>query len=294
MRYESHGQVVEVDVPDGYDDEVDDWIDHFIPGIEQTEAEPDYTVRLEEGEPGLDYDDSQAIITSPEDRLEPLDAVMMGSRAFEKLYNEDGVYSMHSSAVTDGETSVIITGEANTGKTTTALKLCRDYDLEMISGDRTLIEDRETVEGTKQIRLRTGSLLEEFDLQELVDERPDDIWQETDVYTGDDLDIDEADGEYPVSAVYFVKKVPGETSIDSFELPEALIEYSRQASMFSRSHPELLYGPKQPVPVLEDDEEGQMRIEDAEELLEDVDCYSLSGELEALSDEIHRREFDDG
>ncbi|MDY6777896.1 MAG: hypothetical protein SVU32_04465 [Candidatus Nanohaloarchaea archaeon] len=294
MRYESHGQVVDIDVPDGYEDEVDDWIEHFVPGIEETDAEPDYTVHLEQGEEaGLQYDEDEAVITSPEERFHPMDAVMMGARAFEKQYNEDETYSLHSSSVTDGEHSVLITGEANTGKTTTALKLCRDYDLSIISGDRTLIQDRKAVEGTKKLRLRTGSLLEEFDLGELVDERPDDIWQETGIYTGEDLDVEEADGEYPVQAVYFVKKVPGDMNIDTFDLPESLIEYSRQASMFSRSHPELLYGPGQPVPVLEDEEDGQMRIEEAEHLLEDVDCYTLSGELEDISEEIYRREFSD-
>lgn len=78
-----------------------------------------------------------------------------------KDFLKDGYTKVHCSSVTNGLDSYIIIGPKRTGKTSTALGLCRYCDFSLIDGDLTLIKDNKIIGWSTPIgtRAKTTEIL---------------------------------------------------------------------------------------------------------------------------------------
>lgn len=84
---------------------------------------------------------------------------------FEKMFQENGKYSMHSAAIEKDDNCTLLVGETFSGKTSTVLECCLNRDFKYVSDERTTIRIRGNealIEGGNTLLAARKGFLQEF------------------------------------------------------------------------------------------------------------------------------------
>jgi hypothetical protein len=127
---------------------------------------------------------------------------------FSLKFQEQCKFILHASAVEYNNKAVLFTGNGGSGKTITALTLCKDFNYNLISNDKALVSlktDSIYIEkGSKMFTLRRSSLnATNPDLSKRIfgNESDTDIWNSKKVLQPSDLEISISKGNIELSAL---------------------------------------------------------------------------------------------
>ncbi len=146
----------------------------------------EYVIRYEESEEEITvkYSDKTVVIRAPWRSVQEGETLLYAAFPFIELQRQQhGFVTVHAAAVMLGSNAVLILGKEGSGKTTTALGLCRSHGGRLIGNDLVVIgsEDKNGKivihGGTKFLSLRYESIQRNMpDLLHLFPEKKEDPW----------------------------------------------------------------------------------------------------------------------
>jgi energy-coupling factor transporter ATP-binding protein EcfA2 len=256
----------------------------YIPSLNISDSTErvDYELQVLKGNPAFDYDQRRAIYTVP--NIDNNDVMALFSRYFEYLFFKDRKYSVHSSAFCRDDETTIIAGRSGAGKTTLLLKLLEeDSGLEVISGDRTLIDGDYALGGTRVINVKGSSLLYEFP------ELGRRMGIEEDTGAQEQFRLTECNSPFKyrtkpaiIKNIIYPFKTSGELEVKQLGHPSRLTRFVNQAFHFLDEFPRILLGGQMVLstPITED--EKNIALIQMNSLISGVDSYAISGSLEDM------------
>ena len=252
----------------------------YIPGVKITQTtsgkENHYEIVIKEGSPSFNINNDRAIYTTP--KISEEDIMALSSRITEYLWSKKGIYSVHSSAININDKTILMPGRPGAGKTTLMLALVKRFpEAKIISGDRTLIDNKIIVEGTKTLNFIASSLEEEFPyysnlLKEYKKKNRVTFPAEKSPFT---YHFEPTD----ISAIIYPQKHPGKFIGKEIQGVSNLIRFSNQAYYFLDEFPRLLIGALIPITTPLHDEEKQKTLYEMKRLTDTTPSYFTSGTL---------------
>ena len=120
-----------------------------------------YILQGQDNTISFDVDSNFIFVTIRGNKIRILDYIYMLLEMFANDLANTNKYLLHSSALKyDNNKSILLVGDANSGKSTLAYNLMSNYDMQLISNDHTLIGQENSVlttfSGTKPLELRYG------------------------------------------------------------------------------------------------------------------------------------------
>ena len=115
----------------------------------------------------FDVYSNSIFVSTKKDKIRIIDYIYMLLEMFANDLANTNKYLLHSSALKyDDNKSILLVGDANSGKSTLAYNLISKYDMQLISNDHTLIGQKNsvltTLSGTKALELRYGVINKYF------------------------------------------------------------------------------------------------------------------------------------
>jgi len=154
-----------------------------------------------------------------------------------------GFVTLHAAAVARDGWAVVLLGPAGAGKTTTAIRLCREHGCELTGNDLVVVGGRErvsTVAGSARLRLRYSSIARVLpELLGLFPAAVTDPWRTKVDVTPDRVGVAAAQNPAEVAAVVFVHVDngypnlvvgPGDSLVHRLNLYENALRYIRAVS----------------------------------------------------------------
>lgn len=116
-----------------------------------------------QGEPRADYLARQWLLRlyASEDELSGVDLLFLSYLLLEWQLHRNGLITLHAAAVERDGSALLLLGHSGAGKTTTAIRLCRDYGCRLIGNDLVVVGgpgDPQALCGTTHVRLRHSSV----------------------------------------------------------------------------------------------------------------------------------------
>ncbi|MCX6787126.1 MAG: hypothetical protein NTY93_01205 [Candidatus Kaiserbacteria bacterium] len=174
----------------------------------------EYSVRYDESrdETVVEYSSKNVVIRAPWDAVQRGETLLYAALPFIELqWQQQGFVTIHAAAVSLNAKAVLILGKEGSGKTTTALGLCRSYGGRLIGNDLVVVgsasENGEIVtrSGTKFLSFRRESIQRNIpDLLHLFPEGNEDSWLQKVLVHPPKVNIKMCDGEVPLGNAYFV------------------------------------------------------------------------------------------
>ena len=213
------------------------------------------------------------------------DTIMTLSRLFDKILIENGYYIMHSSAVSKDENAILFSGISSAGKTTSALKLCLEYDdIKFCSGDKTVLKEDEVIGGTKRTHVRKGSIL--YELPKLKKyfniEDNENIWNEQVYLRPSWVNIKE-ENEKKLKAIIFPKKLSLPLKIKKLDKRDAFLRIHENLTYFY-NYPHLLVGQELPLNINIKYKDKVKVTKYAKFLSENINVFTVDGKLDEITD----------
>lgn len=184
----------------------------------------EYSVRYDESrdEISVEYSSKNVVIRAPWDAVQRGETLLYAALPFIELqWQQQGFVTIHAAAVSLNAKAVLILGKEGSGKTTTALSLCRSHGGRLIGNDLVVVgsvsENGEMVtrSGTKFLSFRRESIQRNIpDLLHLFPEGNEDSWLQKVLVHPPKVNIKMCDGEVSLGSAYFVHV--DETKTDLF------------------------------------------------------------------------------
>lgn len=281
--FHSVGETIKLSIKEGFD--LDKLVmQQYIPSLTISDSAEivDYSIQVRAGNPQFDFDKERAIYTTPD--MNNKDVMALLSRYFEYLFFREGKFSVHSSAFCQDGNATIIAGRSGAGKTTLLLKMLEcDPDLEVISGDRTLINSDYALGGTRVINVKGSSLLYEFpELGRRMDLKEDIEAQEQFQFTEDDSPFDYHSGPSPIKHIVYPFKTNGKLEVKKLTYPGTLTRFVNQAFHFLDEFPRILLGGQMVLSTPITENEKNLALKQMQTFVSRVDSYAVSGNLDDM------------
>lgn len=213
------------------------------------------------GSPSATFDEASdtLIIQAEAGALSPESLLHLAYLVLERQLQRLGYLTLHAAAAAFGGRAALLIGPTGAGKTTTAVRLCRDHGCELVGNDLVVVGGRNeprTLTGTRHLRLRYSSLAQV--MPELLGFFPatvDDPWRTKIDLAPSQIDVTVAAGPAVVGAVAFVHvdpdyrvlvDEPGDTLVHRLNLHENALRYVRGASTPWLVGDDLAFGPYVP------------------------------------------------
>lgn len=204
-------------------------------------------------------------------------------------------YLLHSSSLKyDDNKSFILTGDANSGKSSLAYKFMNDYKFQLISNDHTLLglenDKLITLTGTKEIEMRVGILKQNFNSQfvRMNINSDEDIWSKKIIvndYINKEL-ISSNDKTY-VTDIFQIDIISnGDTFIKEKDYIDQRLYLYEQLSKIIKATYNLITGFNYPLPSLETEVILNQLDVDVQTSLENTKIHIAKGTLDNLSKEM--------
>jgi hypothetical protein len=219
-----------------------------------------------------------------------MDSIMLSSRLLESALIEDGFYSFHSSAVSDGECVIILGGSSSSGKTTTALNVCLNLPkiLKFYSGDRTVLHESNVMAGTKKIHVRGGSVVYEIPkLQKYIQfEETESPWDTTKLIEPRTIEIEPDIGEREIKCVVYPRRGSHKLKIGRVRDDRAVLRLHDDICHFSDIYPNMILGQREPIDIEIPRKSRKKRIEYILSLSKEIPILTVSGNLNDITKSV--------
>lgn len=283
LYFDSTGKTIKLSINESFDlDKL--LMQQYIPSLNiSSSAETvDYSIQIVEGNPLFDFDKERAIYTAPD--MNNKDIMALLSRYFEYLFFREGKYSVHSSAFCRDDKATIIAGRSGAGKTTLLVKMLEENSgLEVISGDRTLIDGNYALGGTKVINVKGSSLLYEFpELGRRIGVEEDTEAQKQFQFNEDDSPFDYHTEQVPIRHIIYPFKTSGKLEVKKLTYPGTLTRFVNQAFHFLDEFPRILLGGQMVLSTPVTENERNLALKQMNSLVSRVDNYAISGSLKDM------------
>ncbi len=196
------------------------------------------------GRAGATWDGSTLIVHAAAEELPAEGLLYLAYLVVEAERHRHGLVTLHAAAVCRDGAAVLLLGSAGAGKTTTALRLCRDHGAALAGNDLVVAGGcgpvPEVLAGSCRLRLRHASVARV--MPELLGMFPDDVsdpWRAKRDIEPARLGIGTAAVPAPIVAVIFIHvdagypavvNEPGDTLVHRLNLHENAVRYIRGAS----------------------------------------------------------------
>lgn len=204
------------------------------------------------------------------------------------------LYFVQSSVVKYDDThSIMLLGDPNSGKTSMAYSLMKEYGYSLVSNDNVLINGNETICGTKEVQMRYGAMkiyfpeiLPYISIPKEDEERSE--W-DTKIYINDYLKnngFKEADKSV-ITDIYNISTYQnGNTFIkDRENVDKKLLIYENITKQI-RSNRYVLVSMDYPIPSFENEIYMQERYSVAKKIAENTNVYDAKGTIKTLTKRI--------
>ena len=242
----------------------------------------------------IDFDISSNLIfiTIRDSKIRILDYIYMLLQMFSNDLSNSKKYLLHSSALKyDDNKSILLVGDANSGKSTLAYNLVSNYGMQLISNDHTLIGKEDSVlktfSGTKLLELRYGVIDKYFsNFQYLIKDTPKEgIWSRK-IIVNDYIDRNmiASDDKTIVSDIYQVDLCEnGSCFLKTKDyIDQRLFLYEHLSKQLKGTY-NLITGYDYPMPSVESQEKLQTLNNQIKEYLKNVNVHMCKGSIEELS-----------
>ena len=252
-----------------------------ITNVKDSEVDADYEVELAEGNELLEINKGRIVMRGKLNKsLFPQDIVVLLSGLYESLYTEKDMFSIHSSSVLNDDEGYLLVGPSSVGKTTTALKLCKDYSFKFFSGDRSIIDSKGILRaGTKPLAFRKRSLYEELGMQQYENFG----WEDSIKLTAEELGLESSSKETILSKIYFPRKTSGNLFTEDIPYESKIFRLYKMSCYFEEMHLPVLYGLKRAVPQFLSEDLKKKKLSLVEKIVSDYPMESVTGSLNNMS-----------
>ncbi len=283
LYFDSVGKRIKLSIEENFDlDKL--LIQQYIPSLNISDSAErvNYSIKIMDGNSSFDFDRERAIYTTPD--INNKDVMALLSRYFEHLFFREGKYSVHSSAFCHNNKATIIAGRSGAGKTTLLLKLLEeDSGLEVMSGDRTLIDGDSVLDGTKIINVKGSSLSYEFpEIGKRIGIEEDTEAQKQFKFTEEDSPFCYRSERATIKNIIYPFKTNGKLEVKKLDYPSKLTRFVNQAFHFLDEFPRVLLGGQMvfSTPITED--ERNLVLRQMNTLVSTLDSYAISGSLDDM------------
>lgn len=160
----------------------------------------------------IEYSRNGAVIRAPWHSIREGETLLYAALPFIELQRQrHGFVTIHSAAVSINSRAILILGKEGSGKTVTALELCRSHGAQLIGNDLVIIGSRNrddkvvTHSGTKFLSLRYESISRNMpDLLHLFPEHDEDPWLRKIIVNPLRANIDSCAEETPLCGTFLV------------------------------------------------------------------------------------------
>lgn len=240
-----------------------------------------------------DVINNSAVLNMTENQVRLPDIIYILLSMFSKLLEKDNKYLIHSSVVKkQDDTSIMIVGDANAGKTSLAYKLMQDYGCKLISNDHAIVglngNKAMVYGGTKEIQMRVGTLKMYFpDLFEKINVACSDIWEKKiivndyinqNMIANSDEEINDLTEIYNISTYY-----KGDTFLRRKEKIDELLFLYESISRQIKGTYNLITTFNYPMPSIENPEMLQRLSTNCKNVLDNVNIYEGKGAIDDLT-----------
>jgi len=219
-----------------------------------------------------------------------MDSIMLSSRILEKSLVDDGMYSFHSSAISNGKEVVILGGGSSSGKTTTSVNscLCFPNDISIYSGDRTILKGCKALAGTKKFHMRVGSIAYEMpELQNyIIPKETETPWDKIELVEPEKIGIHTDSGERDVKCFVYLRRGAHKKKIERIRDDRALLRLHDSVCHFSDSYPNMILGQRQPINIHISGQKMKERIDYISSLFKEIPVLTVSGDLQEMTKSV--------
>ncbi len=251
-----------------------------------------------------DREKNIAFIFAKEEEIRFLDLVYIILPMFSNVLQRENKYLIHSSALKyNDDSSILLVGNANSGKTSLAYELIDKYDFKLISNDHSIIgiEDNriKIYAGTKEIQMRVGAIKLYFPelykkvLSENLVNISKDIWDQKIIinkYLNSD-NISSYENDYSTVTDMYSLDIcnDGNTYIRKKEPIDQLLFIYENISRIIKGTYNYITGFNYPMPSIENEEILQKLANNCKLMMENCNIYEGKGDIDAFSKKLVKK-----
>lgn len=275
------------------DIKIEDSINEFVDNINTM-----YIVQGKDNTINFNVDSNSILITIKDKKIRILDYIYMLLQMFSNDLSNTKKYLLHSSALKyDDDRSILLVGDANSGKSTLAYNLISNYGMQLISNDHTLIGKEDSVlktfSGTKPLELRCGVIDKYFpDFQFLIKDTPkEELWSKK-IIVNDHIDKNmiSSNDKTIVSDIYQVDLCEGGNCFlkPKDYIDQRLFMYEHLSKQLKGTY-NLITGYDYPMPSVETPEKLKILNNQIKDYLENVNVHMCKGSINELSKAVVKK-----
>lgn len=240
-----------------------------------------------------DVINNSAVLNITEYQVRLPDIIYILLSMFSKLLEQNNKYLIHSSVVKKQDnTSIMIVGDANAGKTSLAYKLMQDYGYKLISNDHAIVglngNKAIVYGGTKEIQMRVGALKMYFpELFKKINITCNDVWEKKvivndyinkNMLANPNEEISDLTEIYNISAFF-----KGDTFLRRKEKIDELLFLYESISRQIKGTYNLITTFNYPMPSIETPKMLQKLSTNCKNILDNVSVYEGKGAIDDLA-----------
>lgn len=249
----------------------------YIPEMKECGCVSDYRIKYVRGDAFLGFGRDEVICRSRD--LFRKDVMALLSRSLEYLFFKDRIYSVHSTSVYKGGHMVLFPGRSGSGKTNLQMKIAENNDdISLFSCDRTVIEGKTAISGTKVLNINNNSLERYFsNIKEKVVTLPGD----TKSTLGEEvLEYRFYQGTAEIGAIVHPFVTDSRLEANELKADRKLRKMANNSFYFIDEFPRLMLGPRKVIQTPVELKQKDDVLERIYDLVSSVPNYEVSGRLE--------------
>jgi len=209
---------------------------------------------------------------------------------FNKLYQEDGLFYLHGSAISRDGKGALLLGCEDWGKSRVALKLCLDYGFKL-NGDEGLIfnpHKRKIIEGVKLIQMSKDKIDRYFSNSLLIAKKEFNTERDKVILDSTDLGIFKVPGE-EIDLIFYTHICPDVPRFVKIEEGDARRKFFEKISENIRGHGYILLDIDTPYPSLDSPGLSEKRATIVKNFIKDdkLQTYFIRNSLDKLCEKIN-------
>ena len=242
----------------------------------------------------INKEKNTALILTPKDKFFFPDLIYLAIGMFANDLQKQSLYFVQSSVVKyDDKHSIMLLGDPNSGKTSMAYSLMKEYGYSLVSNDNVLIDANMTICGTKNVQMRYGAIKLYFpEILPFVNRLPinleKDEW-DTKIFIDDYLKQNgyKTSDNSIITDIYNISTYEnGNTFIRERDKIDKVLMIYEHITKQIRSNRYLLVSMGYPIPSFENENYMLNRYDIAKRIADTTNVYDAKGTIKSLTRKI--------